>query len=322
MKVFKFLISLIIFNSCGKEDVTPLINTDIVKLESVTPASFLNRNARIIKLSIHEDQMPVRYVEIRALKQPDSSKGALILTQGGFGTSFYGSGFEQNTTIDFAYKNGLEIFEVKWLGEFGWATNVQGVGFATAVRAFTDIVRWLKVNEIKNNKKIIAHGGSGGAFQIAFGLTRFELENELDYAILAAGPPTSDLKAAIFGNSELKSYWPSGIGGFAITDLIHGWRNNGDYCINRNNTPPDFVLEILDKSSILSTKVNIDLLYSTKVFFVNTNDETNADGQGKLYFDAIQSEKEWIYLAEETAHNVAGINAGAKKIREIIAELL
>ncbi len=48
----------------------------------------------------------------------------------------------------------------------------------------------------------------------------------------------------------------------------------------------------------------------------------NADGQGRLFFDAIQSEKEWIYFPEETSHNITGISGGAQKIREIISGLL
>jgi len=323
MKLLSYLVFLIIVCSCSNDDLDSLINdNEIIRKDGEVQTTFLNRDARIIKLSIHEGGMPSRFVEIRALTQPLSSKGALILTQGGFGSSFYGAGNEKNTTIDFAYRNGLEVFELRWLGDFGWATNVEGVGYPIAVRAFKDIVKWLKANEIKNTSKIIAHGGSGGSFQIAYGLTRFELEKELDCAILVAGPPTSDLIAAIYGDPQLKTYWPSGIGGFGITDLIHGWRNIGDYSVNRNITPPAFVLETLNNSSILSTNVIPDLFYSTKVYFVNTNDVTNADGQGRLYFDAIQSEKEWIYLPNETSHDVSGINAGATVIRNIISALL
>lgn len=157
-------------NSCINDDIDSLNEQETVQLEEVSSITFLNRDAKIIKLSLHEEEMPVRYVEIRALNQTGNSKGALILTQGGFGTGFYGIGFEKNTTINFAYNNGLEVFELRWLGEHGWATDVRGVGYPAAVRAFTAILKWLKANEIKNNSTIIAHGGSGGSFQIAYGL--------------------------------------------------------------------------------------------------------------------------------------------------------
>jgi len=163
-----------------------------------------------------------------------------------------------------------------------------------------------------NTKNIMAHGGSGGSFQIAYNLTRFNLEKDVKHAILSAGPPTSNLHQAIFGDRNSKSTWPDGIGGFRITDYIHGWDNQGNYCQNRTQNPPAFVLDILDKSSLLSATIVLDL----------TNDVTNADGQGLLYFEAIQSKKEWHYLPSETSHDVGGINAGANKIREILQTLI
>jgi hypothetical protein len=81
-------------------------------------------------------------------------------------------------------------------------------------------------------------------------------------------------------------------------------------------------LKELDKSSLLSTSVTTDLNYKTNLIFINTNDETNADGQGRLYFDATQSNKQWHYIPDETSHDVGGITAGAMKIREVIQALL
>jgi len=64
------------------------------------------------------------------------------------------------------------------------------------------------------------------------------------------------------------------------------------------------------------------LSYTTSLLFVNTDDVPNADGQGLLYFDAVQSQKEWHFLASETSHDVAGIPAGAAKIRALLQSLL
>jgi len=256
------------------------------------------------------------------MKPASASKGALVLSSGGFGTTFYGIGFETNTTLNVAVNLGLETYEVKWLGENGWGNGIAGVGYPSAVRAYGAILRHLKKNEMTNTKTIIAHGGSGGSFQIAYGLTRFELEKDITHAILVAGPPTADLRQAIFGDKTLKSYWPDGLGGFRITDYIHGWDKQGDYCQNRTTTPPTFVLDALDQSSLLSSIITPDLNYETSLIIINTDDVTNADGQARLYFDAIQSEKQWHYLSGETSHDVPGIPAGAAKIRELLEALL
>jgi hypothetical protein len=311
------------FLGCANEGNPSPSEIDLVKLISRSSITYLNRPASIIKLEIQsEDLNIIRYVEIRAIKPSTATKGALVLSTGGFGTNYYGIGLETNTTLNFAINLGLETFEIKWLGSQGWGTETAGIGYPTAVRAYGAILRYLKEKEMTNTKNIIAHGGSGGSFQIAYGLTRFNLENDINHAILIAGPPTADLNQAIFGDKALKSYWPDGIGGFRTTDYIHGWDNQGNYCQNRSQNPPDFVLKELDKSSLLSTSVTTDLSYKTNLIFINTNDETNADGQGRLYFDAIQSNKQWHYIPDEISHDVGGITAGAMKIREIIQTLL
>ena len=325
MKVlFSFLILSFLLFSCEKKyQHSNSTELDLIYFISRTSVSYLNRTASIIKLEIRsEDLKSTRYVEVRISKPVSPSKGALVLSTGGFGTNFYGIGLETNTTINFAVNIGLETYEIKWFGEQGWGTGVAGAGYPNAVRAYGSIVRYLKKNEMTNAKNVIAHGGSGGSFQIAYNLTRFNLEKDVKHAILSAGPPTSNLQQAIFGDKTLKSYWPDGIGGFRITDYIHGWDNQGNYCQNRTKTPPAFVLDILDKSSLLSATITPDFSYETNLIFINTNDVTNADGQGRLYFEAIQSQKEWHYLPNETSHDVGGINAGANKIREILQTLI
>lgn len=322
IRVSIILLSLI-FSNCNKgKDPTP-VELDVVELVSRNSTTYLSRPASIIKLQIQsQDLNSTRYVEVRAMRPTTASKGALVLSTGGFGTNYYGIGLETNTTLNFAVNLGLETFEIKWLGSEGWGTGIAGAGYPTAVRAYSSILRYLKRNEMTNAENVIAHGGSGGSFQIAYGLTRFLLEKEIDHAILVAGPPTVDLQQAIFGDKTLKSYWPDGIGGFRTTDYIHGWDKQGDYCQKRVPDPPDFVLKALDESSILSSAIPPDLYYDTNLIFINSNDVTNADGQGRLYFDAIQSEKQWHYLENETSHDVAGITQGAVKIREILEGLI
>lgn len=307
--------------NCSEDDAQTTQSQETITELSRQQGMFLGRSATLVQLQVSDPGLATRTVEVRMLKPSGASSGALVLSTGGFGTQFYGIALETNTTLDFALKRGLETYEIKWLGANGWGTGTAGVGYPTAVRAYSAIVRWLKENEIVNKAKVIAHGGSGGSFQIAYGLARFNLEETIDYAILIAGPPTADLTQAIYGDKTKKSYWPDGLAGFRITDYIHGWEGNGNYCQNRSNTPPAFVTEALNQSSLLSSITPPDLNYRTKLFFVNTNDVTNADGQGQLYYNAVQSSKEWHYIPSENSHDVAGIAAGASKIREILTNL-
>ncbi|MFP4089026.1 MAG: hypothetical protein ACLFT3_01870 [Cyclobacteriaceae bacterium] len=322
MKYVFYSLLLLVMASCREEPMEAQPVQEIVRLEQTSYATYLNREVKLIHLSLHEEGLPVRHVEVRAMQHQDNARGAFILTQGGFGNKFYGISFEKHTTLNHAFNQGLEVFEIRWMAEQGWASGVEGIGYPRAVRVYKEIVKWLKKHEMINPSLIISHGGSGGSFQIAYGLTHFGLEEEVDYAILAAGPPTADLELAIFGDPAHPAYWPSGIGGFAFTDIIHGWRGEGDYCVRRNRQPPGFVLDTLDKSSLLSKTEDRDYAYTTHLYFVNSNDETHADEQGRLFYEKVESTKEWHYLPDETSHDVTGFPAGAQKVREIIRTIL
>lgn len=284
---------------------------------------FLNRQATILRLGVKDGDLAVREVLVRISQSEIAARGALVLTSQGFGNNYYGRGDEKQSTILFAINKGLQVFEIRWDGEYGWGTDVESVGYTKATRAYTRVVEWLKANRMAEPSLVIAHGGSGGSMQIAYGMVRHNLEAVLDYGILAAGPPTSDLGRGIYGNSNDEALWPDEVG-LDKTDYILGWLGNGDYCANRGTTdPPDFVRDKLEDESLVSNKPDRDYDYAlTKLYFINTNDVTNADKQGLLYYEKITSEKEWVYISNETAHDVGGIEAGAHRIRQALLEIL
>lgn len=322
------LFILLLFNlvSCTKnDDITPNSeqNSVIIEVISETQQVYIGRTSSLLVLAITDQELSTRNVTVRITKSDTNPIGALVLSTGGFGTNFYGIGFQTNSTLNFALSNGLQVFEIKWEGQYGWGTNNKGIGYTLALRGYTEIVKWLKVNRIENTAKIICHGGSGGSMQIAYGLTNHNLEQYIDYGILVAGPPTSDLDRAVFGEQGDIALWPSGLGGFGITDYIMGWRDNGDYCVNRVANPPSFVIEKLKEESLVNNNTDKDFSYdSVKLYFMNTDDITNADQQGILYYDKVLSDKNWKYLPQENSHDVGGIEAGAIEIREIINQIV
>jgi hypothetical protein len=313
--------------ACAKEEITidevQEQDSVIIQVKNEVNRAFLGRSSVLLKLFIVDGDLPRRDVTVRITQSDISPKGALILTSAGFGGGFYGGDLEKDNTIDFALSNGLQVLEVSWDGEEGWGTDVEGAGYTRAVRGFSSIVKWLKANSIVNPSLIICHGGSGGSMQIAYGLTDFNLEAEIDHAILVAGPPTSDLEEAVYGSSTDTALWPEGLGGLDKTDYIQGWEDNGDYCKNRSDNPPSFVLEALEAESLVNNSSAKDYSYeTTKTYFVNTDDITNSDRQGRIYYDRITSDKDWTFLPQETSHNVGGIEAGARRIREILSEII
>ncbi len=277
-------------------------------------------------LEVVSEGLPPRELTLRCYRRTDSS-GALILTTGGTGTSFYSNyGPQAELTIEYAYSLGLEIYEVKWNGDMGWATDAEGArGYDRAVGAYSTILKWMHDNLIDNPQVLFAHGNSGGSIQIAYGLALYELEDYLDMVILSGGPPVADLVRAIFGELNDPSRWPDGLAGFWLTDYIMGWLDNGDWCVERY-VPPEFedmVYTALDSVSLVSPTAPRDFSHpATKVQFVQTNDSTNADDQANLYYESLTGETNWYFIGEITEHAVPSTPEGAEVIRQLIFEEL
>ncbi|MEM9325314.1 MAG: hypothetical protein AAGA85_06650 [Bacteroidota bacterium] len=325
MKAISFLLfSQVLFRFCSyTSDEPPFIaDTPIVSVVDEVNLRHLGQPAILMTLLIRESDISDRQVQVRVTFPANRPTGALILTTGGFGSSFYGTSREKNKTLTEALALGLETYEVRWMGALGWGTGTEGLGYPGATKAFTDVVRFLTNQKMANDDILIAHGGSGGAFQIAYGLSRYGLDEVLTHGILVAGPPTTDLARAIFGGMDDPLLWDPQVAGFAVTDYIHGWRGNGDYCVNHGQRPPSRVIQTLEESSILPRREQVKLDYGAILHFVNTDDETNADSQGRRYYNAIMSSKTWHYLANEVSHDVAGIPEGAAKIREILEDIV
>jgi len=278
-----------------------------------------------LTLSVISEGLPARELMIRRYAR-SGSVGALVLTRGGTGNDWYtGYGPEAEATIESAYADGLEIYEYRWSGAMGWAESAEGArGYDRAVGAYSTVLRWLADNVMDNPEFILAQGNSGGSFQIAYGLAIHGLEDILDVAILSGGPPVADLRRGIFGDLDDPLRWPDGLLGFGLTDYIMGWLDNGDYCLNRW-VPPEMeaaVFAALDSVSLVSLTAPRDYDYPTRVHFIQTDDETNADDQAAHYFDILTGDKEWHYFGEITDHAVPGTPEGGGMIRKLIKEEL
>lgn len=289
----------------------------IVRLDQTTECSGVGgRLVTCYMLTVEEVGIGTRGVAVRAYQQTGSS-GAALLGVGGYGTTFYSNyGPEAVETIETLYGLGLEVFEIKWEGDQGWADGYAGLGYARAVMGYSTVVQWLYDNVMDNPDLIYAQGNSGGSIQIAFGLAMYGLEQYIDVAILSGGPPVSDLRRGIFGDLADEARWPDGLAGLSVTDLLMGWEDNGDYCVARSAS--DSILTLIDDASLVSPTEQRLLSYSTMVHFVESDDETNADHQGAIYFDAITSAKEWHFISSTTEHRVPSTQEGASLIRSII----
>ncbi len=265
---------------------------------------------------IDANGIATREVIVNAYEQINSA-GAVVLTTGGTGTSYYSQyGIEAKNLIDSLYTNGFEVYEIKWNNSMGWTENCEGNGtYHNAVGAYSVLVNHLYQNYFDNNNLVFASGNSGGSIQIAFGLALFNLETIFDMVVLTGGPPISNLKTGIFGNGTEPEWWPNGLGGFALTDYLMGWTSQ-QYCVNR--TASQSIQDALDTVSLVSPISYRDYDYLTFVNFVQSNDPTNANHQAEIYYDTISSNKDWHYLPTVNIHEVPESAEGSAKIRDLI----
>jgi hypothetical protein len=310
-------ITTVFFQGCSSDSAsgpeTPTEEVTLIRLEDCVAGT---REVKCYTLEILSQGIPAREVKVRAY-QKENSRGAMILTTGGYGTNWYASSFgaEGVTTIETLYANGLEVYEVSWQGDKGWATNAEGFGYHKITAGYATLVKWMHDNVVDNPATIFAQGNSAGSFQNAYGLAMYGLEDYLDMVILSGGPPISDLRRGIFGEASDPARWPNGLAGFSITDYVMGWEGDGDYCMNRS--APEEKLVELDRVSLVSPSEVRLYHYKTKVHFVETNDPTAADHQGEIFYEAVTSEKHWYYFSEVEDHAVPGTAEGAAKIRQL-----
>jgi len=296
---------------------TPLSDPIIVSL--VTQDHCIGVGDRPVvcyNLSVYDPNIATKNVTVRAYHRTDAL-GAVILGVGGYGTSYYSNfGPEAVETIETLYGTGLEVYEIRWDDPKGWAHESDGHGYAESVEGYSSVVEWLSENAMNNPELVYAQGNSGGSIQIAFGLALYGLDQIVDVAILSGGPPVADLRRGIFGELDDESRWPDDLAGLGVTDYLMGWENNGEYCIER--AAPQNILALIDEASLVSPTRSREYSYSADVYFVESDDETNADHQGFIYYEALTSSKYWHYLSTTTEHRVPSTPEGAEMIRTII----
>ena len=258
------------------------------------------------------DGLATREAEIRAAHNLDSL-GTVVLISGGWGTSWYGDGGEQHMSIVNAMQNeGYETYEIKWLGEQGWGTNNYGQGFKKITCGTAGIINWIASDIASNADVMAATGHSGGANELAYGLSVHDLESILDVVVATGGPGRVDLTVVCQWNV------PSVKG---IVDYVMGWQGDGDYCLNSNEM--EWVAQALQSESIVTPLIDESRDYhypNTAVVFIEGEIDVFAP-QGQLFYDAITSGKSWIVLPG-VGHGVPNDPDGALLIQETLLEYL
>ena len=237
--------------------------------------------------------LPARRASVQA-NQFSGSNGAVIFVGGGFTREFMFGGYR-----GFLVNNGLEFYSIAFPDEQGYLTGVEGAGLKNVSCAASEIIKFIAAELADNPSNLGAFGTSAGSMQLGYGLTLHGLQGVLQLVLLTAGPVQADLVASCFDYSTPGR-------GLSI-DLALGWSGDGDYC--QNGSGPDSLIGILRADSIVAAsgaekRRNYDYR-DTSVVFIQGQDDEAAVELGRVFYDAITSEKTWIVIAG-AGHAVAG----------------
>lgn len=234
-----------------------------------------------------------------------------------FFTGIWGIGYYPDAIPEYARSQGFQTYRVSWGGSYGWATGAAGSG-KKAMCGPAEVVKWVKDKNIAINSEVMcATGNSGGAVQIASGLSQYDgLEDYLDMVILTGGPQ-SRFDIGCF-NAGDPAYFPIGNPARDQVDYMIG----GNYCVTADGSNPTVVKQFQDESLASPTDYRDYDFPKTKVNFVNSvNDWTAADEQGKFYYNQLPndpSRKSW-YDIPGTEHNIYITLDGSAKIKELLS---
>lgn len=251
-----------------------------------------------------------REAEVRVRQKPNS-KGSVIFLSGGWGKGWYGDASEHHAGIVSALSDeGYETFEIRWLGEQGWGTDNFGQGFEKLSCGTAEVIRWIATDIADNPDVVGATGHSGGANEIAYGLSVHGLGSILDVVVLSGGPGRVDLVELCCGDTPM--LWQ-------IVDYAMGWQDNGDYC--QVGCGPEWTVQALEAESIVSSLAEESRDYhyrNTRVAFIEGELDIFSD-QGQMLYEAITSEKSWV-VVPGVGHGVPADPGGASRIAEMLLE--
>ena len=176
----------------------------------------------------------------------------------------------------------------------------------------SEMIKWIASDLADNPDAMGAFGSSQASMQLGYALSVYGLGDILDVVVLDSGPMHSDLVATCL------TY--SGPNRGLMLDYAFDWAGKGDYC--QNGTGPDSIIPILEANSIVSpdlTEVREYQYPRAKVVFIQGENDKPAILIGRVFYDAITSEKEWIVLPG-LDHFVVGQSSGSARIVEKLLE--
>jgi hypothetical protein len=315
------------------------------------PTDFPGRKVFCRKLIITCESSSPATVILRVVMPLGAPKGAIMFGSGGNGKGMFASDrgrSNRGVAVKFLRElsdYGYVILTRSWLhGWFGEGENNsdKGKGILKLSCRYNNLMKWVKNTSGLIDAKIplCAHGNSGGATEIAMSLSRYNLDDYINAAVLSGGPPMANLgtlcKGEFYDSKWLyleegvfkgncidlrkKSgqnfcFRPDGKPICSQQDRMAGTGGLMDSsigpvgsCTDRNNHDYDLKLK---ENSILFPQARLH--YKSAVHFISGDrDCSESPLHGRLFYEQITSKKSYE-VSPDTGHaieaSIDGMNA-------------
>lgn len=289
----------------------------------VVSSSSCGKNRRCHRLRVTCGGLEPRSAEVLEY-EVEASKGTIVVATGVYGNRPYDQFPERQRTLDELREAGFEVFVLRWSdGKLGWGSTAEGAGYEAPMCGYSAVVRWLVAERADRPQVLCAQGNSGAALQIAYGLSVYGLGDLLDVGVLSGGPPLVRIDDFCFRPTRQQKAKLWRANGRRITDYLMGWDGNGDHCKNAQGDAS--AVEALQATGLLPAELETESppnrrrqlnFPTTQLIFVQSEGDKSAS-QGRLYYDAVTSQKSWHALPGRV-HGVDREAPSAAEVRRLL----
>ena len=240
-------------------------------------------------------------------------RGTVVSFSGGGGTGLSGN---EQTMIAWS-EAGFRLVRIQWEKNW-WEGASETEGFAALACRPATVTNWVADNLVDDGQPLCVEGGSGGAGQVAYGLTHYGLEDRISLAVPWTGFWMGRIDLGCLDNDPRNAELHYGDQARRAIDLSYGFSADEDGpCFRRDEALRSAFAEA-------SLSVDADLYYpNTLVWHVLAGaDQVGALGQGLTYYDAMLragSPQVRGDVLSGLGHGLAGpTDAGILKIRDVV----
>jgi hypothetical protein len=194
--------------------------------------------------------------------------------------------------VDDMVAAGFEVVVVSWADQTPWLQSAQGEQAGPKLLACrpATTIKWVHDNIFEQLGSpstaegvcgFCATGNSGGASQIAYALSFYDVAKLLDAAVLTSGPPHTALDKACLGPSPDLRFDPDSA---SIVDLSYGFARGTGPCVEQDQSFADtWLKDSVDEGGTYSFP------HTRVAFLFVQGDHTAAPFHGKLYLQKLQA---------------------------------